>query len=236
MELSDFRLRKINGQNIVVPVGETSKSFSGMIRLNDSAAEIFSLLCKGMSPESVAAEMSKKYDVSTDEILDDIRKMLNGLEQLQKSNTHIEDILEKEGIFVSTTVGMSMYPLLKNRRDNIIVKPVNGILKKYDVPLYKRGERYILHRIVDVKDNEYVIIGDNCISYEYVPFDKVIGVAVGFYRRNHYVDCNNKLYRIYSRVWVKTFPVRRQYIKLRTLYLKARHRLKLFLIGQREEK
>ncbi len=234
MEFSDFRIRKVNGQNIVVPVGETSKSFSGMIRLNDSAAEIFSMLCKGNTPDSVAVEMSKKYDVSADEILEDIRRMLDGLEKLQNSSVHIEDILEKEGIFLSTTVGMSMYPLLKNRRDNIVVKPVKGILKKYDVPLYKRGERYILHRIVDVKENEYIIIGDNCVAYEHVPFDKVIGVAVGFYRRNRYVDCNNRFYRLYSRVWVKCFPIRLQYKRMISLLVKAKHKLKLLLTGKKE--
>ena len=52
----------------------------------------------------------------------------------------IEEGLKKNGYHASTTVGYSMYPLLRDRRDNIVVRPCNGRLKKYDVPLYKRGD------------------------------------------------------------------------------------------------
>ena len=58
--------------------------------------------------------------------------------------------LKKTGYHASTTVGYSMYPLLRDRRDNIVVRPCNGRLKKYDVPLYKRGDEYVLHRIIKV--------------------------------------------------------------------------------------
>ena len=48
---------------------------------------------------------------------------------------HIEDALNEKGVYVSTTSGVSMYPMLRNRRDTIIVKPPTAPLKKYDVPL-----------------------------------------------------------------------------------------------------
>ena len=51
-------------------------------------------------------------------------------------------------MYVSTTSGVSMYPMLRNRRDTIIVKPPTAPLKKYDVPLYRRGDDYVLHRII----------------------------------------------------------------------------------------
>ena len=49
----------------------------------------------------------------------------------------IEEGLKKNGYHASTTSGYSMYPLLRDRRDNIVVRPCSGRLKKYDVPLYK---------------------------------------------------------------------------------------------------
>lgn len=61
---------------------------------------------------------------------------------------HIEDALNEKGVYVSTTSGVSMYPMLRNRRDTIIVKPPTAPLKKYDVPLYRRGDDYVLHRII----------------------------------------------------------------------------------------
>ena len=42
--------------------------------------------------------------------------------------SHIEDVLAENGVFVSTTVGMSMYPMLRNRRDTIIIRPYTGRL------------------------------------------------------------------------------------------------------------
>ena len=80
---------------------------------------------------------------------------------------HIEDALNEKGVYVSTTSGVSMYPMLRNRRDTIIVKPPTAPLKKYDVPLYRREDDYVLHRIIGKDDRGYIICGDNCINKEY---------------------------------------------------------------------
>ena len=71
----------------------------------------------------------------------------------------IEEALESQGFYMSTTVGVSMFPLLRNRRDTILIRPVTEPLKKYDVPLYKRGNNYVLHRIVKITQGGYVICG-----------------------------------------------------------------------------
>ena len=45
-----FVVRKVGGENIVVPVGETSKTFHGMIKLNESGGflwKFFSAKPKG---------------------------------------------------------------------------------------------------------------------------------------------------------------------------------------------
>lgn len=66
----------------------------------------------------------------------------------------IEEALESQGFYMSTTVGVSMFPLLRNRRDTILIRPVTEPLKKYDVPLYKRGNNYVLHRIVKITQED----------------------------------------------------------------------------------
>lgn len=99
---------------------------------------------------------------------------------------HIEDALNEKGVYVSTTSGVSMYPMLRNRRDTIIVKPPTAPLKKYDVPLYRRGDDYVLHRIIGKDDKGYIICGDNCINKEYgITENQIIGVLVGFYREEN---------------------------------------------------
>ena len=111
--------------------------------------------------------------------------VLNGkrVESRNKKEMHIEDVIRKNGVYVSTTAGVSMYPMLRNRRDTIMIKPVTGRLEKYDVPLYRRGKDYVLHRIVAVKPEGYVICGDNCMRKEYnITDQQIIGVLRGFYR------------------------------------------------------
>lgn len=122
----------------------------------------------------------------------------------------IEDVLQQEGVFVSTTVGTSMFPMLRNRRDTIIVKPYEGRLKKYDVPLYKRNSNYILHRIIEVRPDSYVICGDNCVQKEYdISDEQILGVLTGFYRGSRQVNMDGWKYKAYVRVWCAMYPVRK---------------------------
>ena len=123
----------------------------------------------------------------------------------------IKDILDKTGMYTGLTMGISMKPLIHQQRDNIIVVKNNGRLKKYDVPVYiAPSGKYVMHRIIEVHDDHYIIVGDNLLSREYVTDDMICGVLAGFYKNGkHYVDCNNsKLYKLYSRVWVALLPVR----------------------------
>lgn len=139
----------------------------------------------------------------------------------------IEDILKEDGMYVSTTWGVSMYPMLRNRRDTIIVKPYEGRLEKYDVPLYKRGTNYILHRIIEVRPESYVIRGDNCIPKEYdINDEKILGVLTGFYRGSKYVDMNGWKYKCYSRVWVAIYPIRRVYKGVKNLVVRVLRKIK----------
>jgi len=121
----------------------------------------------------------------------------------------IEEVLDAEGVFVTTTSGMSMYPMLRHRRDTVIIRPKNGRLKKYDVPLYRRGREYVLHRIIRVNDNgTYDIRGDNCFEVEKgIPDECIIGYLDGFSRGSKDVGMDCAGYRIYSRVWVALHPL-----------------------------
>lgn len=138
------------------------------------------------------------------------------------SKRQIEDVLREEGVFVSTTVGASMFPMLRNRKDTIIVTPYEGRLKKYDVPLYKRGSSYILHRIIEVRPDSYVIRGDNCIQKEYgITDEQILGVLTGFYRGAKKVNMDGVGYKLYVRVWPFSYPVRKLYVKMRSLAARA---------------
>ena len=131
----------------------------------------------------------------------------------------IEQILAEEGKLVRTTAGVSMKPLFGDRRDTSIIVPIKGRLKKYDVPLYRRGDDYVLHRIVKVLPDSYIICGDNCENYEYgIRDEDIIGVLTAFYRKDKFYTVDNKLYKLYSIYIVKTF-------RLRMFYRKSKRKL-----------
>ena len=143
----------------------------------------------------------------------------------------IEELLQQTGRYVSTTVGVSMYPMLRNRRDTIVIQPYTGRLKKYDIPLYKREDSYVLHRIVKVLPDSYVICGDNCIQREYgIKEDQIVGVLTAFYRDNRPVDLYGIKYQLYVRVWTGSYPLRKWFRILKEKVLQSH------LICQRKER
>lgn len=126
-----------------------------------------------------------------------------------KEKQCIEQVLKQKGIYVGTTVGNSMYPMLRNRRDTIVIRPYEGRLKKYDVPLYKRGDTYILHRIIDVLPDSYTICGDNCINREYgIKDNQIVGVLTEFYRGDKKIELNQRGYRFYVKLRTAGYPFR----------------------------
>ncbi|MBQ7202382.1 MAG: S24/S26 family peptidase [Eubacterium sp.] len=123
----------------------------------------------------------------------------------------IKEIIDKYGKYTGLTSGTSMLPLLHQGKDTIIVVKNEDRLKKYDVALYVTSYgKYIMHRVIEVHDDHYIIVGDNLLKKEYVTDDMICGKLVGFYKNGkHYVDCeNSKGYKLYSRVWVALRPFR----------------------------
>lgn len=127
----------------------------------------------------------------------------------------IEDILDKEGFYVSTSSGYSMLPFLRDRTDTIIIRKKDKY-KKYDVVLYKRNNQYILHRIVRCNDNYYIIRGDNCYYNEDdISYNDVIGCLDECYRGEKYINLNSFFYKLYCIIWVKSYPIRYMYKALK---------------------
>ena len=120
----------------------------------------------------------------------------------------IEEILSLKGKYIGPTVGVSMEPMLKNRRDTIVVVAKEERLKPLDVALYKRGEDYVLHRVIAVTDNGYIIRGDNCYADERVPEKAVIGVLTEFFRKDKHFYCTDKRYLSYVKRRVNGYKFR----------------------------
>ena len=142
-------------------------------------------------------------------------------------NQTIEQQIAENGFYVSTTVGTSMRPMLRNRRDRVIIRPTDGKrLSKWDLPLYKRPDgKYILHRIIGVRDGYYIIRGDNTYAKEKVPDEWIIGVMTEFYRGNRHVLATDRHYRRYAAFWQTIYPLRLPFRWLRRAASFVKHRV-----------
>lgn len=124
----------------------------------------------------------------------------------------IEQQLRDNGFYVSTTVGVSMRPMLRNRRDRVIIRAIGDErLQKWDLPLYQTPDgKYLLHRVIGFsKDGRYIIRGDNTYQKEYIPHDRILGVVTEFYRGERHVLSSNRAYRLYAAFWNMIYPLRR---------------------------
>ena len=144
----------------------------------------------------------------------------------QNERRKIEDVLAEKGYYAGPTVGVSMLPMLKNRRDTIIIRPKTERLQPLDVALYKREDAYILHRVLKQTERGYIIRGDNCYVDENVPEDSVIGVLTEFFRKGKHVTCTDKKYLRYVKRRLKWYKPRRFFVRLKG---KCKNAVKKFL-------
>lgn len=106
--------------------------------------------------------------------------------------------------------GVSMLPMLRQGMDTVTISPIEGKLKKYDLPLYQRDNgKYVLHRVVRVADT-YTCLGDNQFHKEPgIRQDQIIGVMTEFTRGEQRIPVTDWRYRCYCVLWSWTrFPRR----------------------------
>ena len=111
-----------------------------------------------------------------------------------------EEFLKREGELTYTNVGVSMMPLLRQGKDLFTVKRKGPErCRKGDVVLYRRRDDYVLHRIIEVRPEDYVILGDNCVLKEYGIRDRdILGVMTDYVREGRQHSTREAGYRLYS--------------------------------------
>ena len=126
------------------------------------------------------------------------------------NKSSFEEELQHHGKLIYTNVGDSMEPLIRQDRDLVVIEPVNGRLKKYDVPLYRRDSgQYVLHRIIKVRTDDYVICGDNRIRKETGITDRhIVGVLTAVIRKGKTIPVSSFRYKVYARTVCALYPFR----------------------------
>ena len=128
--------------------------------------------------------------------------------------------LIKEYISAGTDVrlhvsGISMTPILHDKRDTVVLSKPDKI-KKYDIVLHQRENgQYIMHRIIKKRGDVLTIAGDFEIEKEYPVYtDAVIAKVTSFVRNGKSYTPNDFVIRLYSFIWVLIFPFRYMVLNL----------------------
>ena len=81
MKLKDgFLLKTVAGSKIVVPVGEASVSFNGVITLSGSAAYLWEKLQAGATEEELLEALLAEYNVEKEVAAADLKRFIAKLE------------------------------------------------------------------------------------------------------------------------------------------------------------
>ncbi len=128
----------------------------------------------------------------------------------------IDNALASGKKVILNVTGSSMYPMLLSTNDTVMLEKAENV-KKYDVLLFKRKTtgKYILHRVIKIKDNVYTIAGDNETKKEYPVYpDEVVAKVCIYRRKGKSHSTSGKRFWLYSRLWLLIFPFRRIITKL----------------------
>lgn len=110
----------------------------------------------------------------------------------------MEEAFKKNLTFSFPINGTSMQPLL-HKGDIVNLRECRKA-SVGDIVFYKRGDNYILHRVLKVKNDVYTIVGDHQIQCDKnVLPSMIIGVVVAYKKKgkDRYNNLKGLRYRIY---------------------------------------
>lgn len=112
--------------------------------------------------------------------------------------------LEKFGVISFVPKGNSMYPTLKNKGQSVCIKKKEKRLEKFDVGFYLRENgTFVLHRVLEVLEDGYVMCGDSQFYLEKIGEDKVFGYLTHYYKGKNLVEVDGehkkKIAKFYKR-------------------------------------
>ena len=109
-----------------------------------------------------------------------------------------DTLLEGNTVRVAVN-GQSMLPFFRSG-STITLRPIKeGDIRKYNVVMADAGHAFVVHRIIEVGEDNITLLGDgNYNGTERVTRDKIYGV----------VDCS-ALHLFFAKIWLWMRPVRR---------------------------
>lgn len=142
----------------------------------------------------------------------------------------LEQLLEEGNQIRVKPQGYSMYPLLVPGRDEVIIKQEDSSrLRRGDIVLFRReGSILVLHRICRRCGDDFFMVGDNQKQIEGpIGKNQIKGKVTTVIRGGRTISVENRLYRLYSCLWLWLRP-------LRPMLSKMVHYLKTLFRGKKK--
>ena len=101
--------------------------------------------------------------------------------------------------------GNSMYPLIHDKTDKIVLAPICARLKVGEIVLAINDGDFILHRIVKIYSDSVLLRGDgNPAGIEHIKIDSILGEAIAIVRSNgRVIHKGSLLWRGFQYLWPK---------------------------------
>lgn len=148
------------------------------------------------------------------------------------SNYKIE--IEKNGVIAFVPRGNSMWPILKNKGQSVIIhkKTEKDKITRFSVIFYERSNgALVLHRVLGFCEQGYIVCGDSQFDLEKVKDEQIFGVMEGFYSGKKYIEATDKAYLNRVEKWYKRKTLRK--IRLKCFNFKNRVISKLKRIAKK---
>lgn len=123
----------------------------------------------------------------------------------------LEQLLEEGNQIRVKPQGYSMYPLLVPGRDEVVIEQEDpSRLHRGDIVLFRReGSILVLHRICRRRGDNFFMVGDNQKQVEGpIGITQIKGKVTTLIRGGRTISAENRLYRIYSFIWLWLRPLR----------------------------
>lgn len=78
-----FILRNVGGQNVVVAIGAASRSFSGIIRLNETGRFLWEQLSTDKTEDELCTALLSEYELSSEQAHADVSAFVQKLKEAQ---------------------------------------------------------------------------------------------------------------------------------------------------------
>lgn len=77
----NFVMRQVIDEFVLVPRGEAAERIGGTMTLSETAAFIYEHLEDAGTPEKLAELLGQEYQISSEEVLEDVQEVLDFLEK-----------------------------------------------------------------------------------------------------------------------------------------------------------